>query len=97
LSTAAGITKAATGGGSGLFRLACDHDLEGVVAKWKFRTYQTNGRTSWLKMKRDLLTEGRPTWVVREASSRRRPQALATVAAGVYGSRGTSEAIDLAL
>ena len=41
-------------GGSGgeFFRLACDHDLEGIVGKWKFGTYRTDGaQTSWVKIK----------------------------------------------
>jgi bifunctional non-homologous end joining protein LigD len=38
--------------GTGLFRLACRCDLEGIVAKWARGTYQCDGRgTSWLKIK----------------------------------------------
>ena len=37
--------------GSDFFELACQRDLEGVVAKWAHGTYQTAGRTSWLKLK----------------------------------------------
>ena len=32
--------------GSDFYQLVCDHDLEGVVAKWKHGTYQTASRTS---------------------------------------------------
>ena len=31
--------------------MICKHDLEGVVAKWRFGAYQAAGRTSWLKIK----------------------------------------------
>ena len=35
-----------------LFRVACDRDLEGIVAKLDRGTYRTDGRaTSWLKIK----------------------------------------------
>lgn len=38
--------------GAILFRLACERDLEGIVAKWAHGTYQTDGcSTSWLKIK----------------------------------------------
>jgi bifunctional non-homologous end joining protein LigD len=38
--------------GRDFFALACQHDLEGIVAKWKHGTYQTDGAsTSWLKIK----------------------------------------------
>jgi ATP-dependent DNA ligase len=38
--------------GRDLFRLACDNDLEGIVAKWARGSYQCDGRgTSWLKIK----------------------------------------------
>jgi ATP-dependent DNA ligase len=37
--------------GRDLFRAACDHDLEGIVAKWSGGTYQTGARTSWLKIR----------------------------------------------
>jgi bifunctional non-homologous end joining protein LigD len=39
-------------GGRDLFRVACEQDLEGIVAKWVKGTYRTDGRaTSWLKIK----------------------------------------------
>ncbi len=38
--------------GRDLYRVACERDLEGIVAKWTGGTYQTDGRrTSWLKVK----------------------------------------------
>jgi len=39
------------GRGRDLFRVACERDLEGIVAKWGQGTYQTDRRaTSWLKI-----------------------------------------------
>ena len=38
--------------GRRLFELACERDPEGIVAKWKHGTYQSDGRgTSWFKLK----------------------------------------------
>jgi ATP-dependent DNA ligase len=38
--------------GCELFRVACERDLEGIVAKWGQDSYRTDGRaTSWLKIK----------------------------------------------
>ena len=38
--------------GRRLFELACERDLEGIVAKWKHGTCQSDGRgTSWFKVK----------------------------------------------
>jgi len=38
--------------GCDLFRVACERDLEGIVAKWVPGSYRTDGRaTSWLKIK----------------------------------------------
>jgi bifunctional non-homologous end joining protein LigD len=39
------------GSGSAFYRAVCDHDLEGIAAKWRNGTYQAAGRTSWLKIK----------------------------------------------
>jgi bifunctional non-homologous end joining protein LigD len=39
------------GRGVDFFRAACEHDLEGIVAKWKGGTYQSGPRTSWLKIR----------------------------------------------
>ena len=41
------------------FELACERDLEGIVAKWARRTYQCDGRgTSWLKIKNPEYSQG---------------------------------------
>jgi bifunctional non-homologous end joining protein LigD len=37
--------------GADLFRAACQHDLEGIVAKWRPGTYQSGPRTSWVKIR----------------------------------------------
>ena len=38
--------------GTRLYELACERDLEGIVAKWARGSYQCDGRgTSWLKIK----------------------------------------------
>jgi ATP-dependent DNA ligase len=38
--------------GRDLYRVACAHDLEGIVGKWAHGTYRTDGRaTSWVKIK----------------------------------------------
>ena len=39
------------GRGTDFYRLACERDLEGIVAKWRRGTYQSDGATSWLKIK----------------------------------------------
>ena len=40
------------GSGREVFRLACEHDLEGIAGKWKFGTYRADGaQTSWVKIK----------------------------------------------
>ena len=39
------------GRGEDLFRLMCERDLEGIVAKWKLGAYLEGERTSWLKIK----------------------------------------------
>ena len=48
--------------GTRLYELACERDLEGIVAKWSKGSYQSDGRaTSWLKIKNPgySQTEGR--------------------------------------
>jgi bifunctional non-homologous end joining protein LigD len=37
--------------GEDLFRLTCQRDLEGIVAKWKPGRYMEGERTSWIKIK----------------------------------------------
>ena len=48
------------GDGEGLFRLACEHDLEGIVAKEKYAPYQSE--TRWLKIRNRNYSQ----WVGRE-------------------------------
>ena len=44
--------------GRDLFRLACERELEGIVANWAHGSYQTDGRlTSWLKVKNPGYTQ----------------------------------------
>ena len=44
--------------GKDLFRLACEHDLEGIVAKHKFSPYLTGGtETSWVKSKNRVYSQ----------------------------------------
>ena len=50
------------GDGGGLFRLACEHDLEGVVAKHKRGLYLPEGDTTWFKIR----NRGYSQWVGRE-------------------------------
>jgi len=46
------------GRGRDLFRLVCDHDAEGIVAKWARGTYHTDQRTtSWLKVKNPTYSQ----------------------------------------
>jgi bifunctional non-homologous end joining protein LigD len=39
------------GDGEGLFRLACEHDLEVIVAKQKGSPYLPDRETTWLKIR----------------------------------------------
>jgi ATP-dependent DNA ligase len=44
--------------GTRLYELACERDLEGIVAKWGRGTYQCDGRgTSWLRIKHPEYTQ----------------------------------------
>jgi hypothetical protein len=46
------------GSGSEFYRLACEQDLEGIVAKWKRGTYSSDPqRTSWLKIKNPTYSQ----------------------------------------
>jgi bifunctional non-homologous end joining protein LigD len=48
------------GRGVDLFRLACERDLEGIVAKWAPRAYRLVGRVSpWVKIKNRDYTQAR--------------------------------------
>lgn len=48
--------------GEGLFRLACEHDLEGIVAKWKSGPYLPEKPTSWIKIRNRNYSQ----WLGRE-------------------------------
>ncbi len=48
--------------GEALFRLACEHDLEGIVAKWKLAPYLPDQPSSWLKIRNRNYSQ----WVGRE-------------------------------
>ena len=50
------------GDGERPFRLACQHDLEGVVAKLKSGPYLLDQPTSWLKVRNRAYSQ----WVGRE-------------------------------
>lgn len=39
-----------------LFRLVCDQDLEGIVAKWRDRLYAPD-ETSWVKIKNPAYSQ----------------------------------------
>ncbi len=58
------------GDGESLFHLACDNDLEGIVAKRKFDPYIEN-QASWLKIRNAAYTqwEGREELFERERES----------------------------
>jgi bifunctional non-homologous end joining protein LigD len=58
--------------GSDFYSIACNQDLEGIVAKWKRGTYQSAGATSWLKIKNPDYSQavGR-----HELFEKRRPKA----------------------
>ena len=44
--------------GCRLFELACERDLEGIVAKWANGSYQSGRGTSWLKIKNPHYSQG---------------------------------------
>jgi ATP-dependent DNA ligase len=50
------------GDGEALFRLACQHDLEGTVAKHKHGPYLPEGQTTWFKVR----NRGYSQWAGRE-------------------------------
>lgn len=51
-----------TARGTDFHRVGCEHDLEGIVAKWLGGTYRTDARTSWLKIRNPNYSQwdGRP-------------------------------------
>ena len=52
-----------------MFKLVCDQDLEGVVAKWKRGKYMADNRTSWVKIKNPRYSQiiGRDTMFEKRA------------------------------
>ena len=48
--------------GEGLFQLACDHDLEGIVAKHQHAPYLPEKETTWFKIRNRAYSQ----WVGRE-------------------------------
>jgi bifunctional non-homologous end joining protein LigD len=48
--------------GEGLFRLACEHDLEDIVAKRKYMPYRPAQETTWVKIR----NRGYSQWAGRE-------------------------------
>jgi bifunctional non-homologous end joining protein LigD len=66
------------GRGVDLFRLACERDLEGIVGKWRFGRYCSDGRTtSWVKVKNPDYSqmEGRHELFDARAGRRQRQRA----------------------
>jgi hypothetical protein len=57
--------------GEGLFRLACEQDLEGIVAKNRFAPYLTDRKTTWIKIRNREYSQwiGREELFERERSS----------------------------
>lgn len=45
------LCSSVDGDGESLFRIVCERDLEGIVAKWKGGLYLPNEKTSWIKVK----------------------------------------------
>jgi bifunctional non-homologous end joining protein LigD len=66
--------------GNDLFQVACERDLEGIVAKWSQGTYKCEGRgTSWLKIKNAAYTQmdGRREVFEQRVAGTRRERATA--------------------
>jgi ATP-dependent DNA ligase len=59
------------GRGVDLFRLACERDLEGIVAKLARSAYRTVGdRSPWMKIKNRDYSQTRDRWELFEARAR---------------------------
>ncbi len=50
------------GDGTGVFRLACENDLEGIVAKHKYAPYLADREPTWFKIRNRSYSQ----WVGRE-------------------------------
>ena len=62
--------------GNQLYDFACEHDLEGIVAKWKFGSYLPNSSaTTWIKIKNPNYTqaEGRAEQFEKHSGRNSRP------------------------
>jgi ATP-dependent DNA ligase len=68
------------GDGERLFRLACQHDLEGVVAKWKSGLYVWEKATSWIKVRKNRSYS---QWVGQEELFERSVKAIRTLGGGM--------------
>jgi bifunctional non-homologous end joining protein LigD len=62
------------GNGNDFFRLACRHDLEGIVAKWASGSYQHGSGTSWLKIKNPSYSQMKGRAELFERQERTGPQ-----------------------
>jgi hypothetical protein len=71
-----------------------EHDLEGIVAKWKGGTYQHIARTSWLKIRNAAYMQWDGRRELFEGARDNRPapraQGAATSCFGVKNSPSTS-------
>ncbi len=54
--------EAMIAGGESLFRLACEHDLEGIVAKHRLSPYLPDAEPAWFKIRNRSYSQ----WVGRE-------------------------------
>jgi hypothetical protein len=77
--------------GESLFRLACAHDLEGIVAKRKFDPY-LEGPASWLKIRNREYSQwaGRDELFERERGGRPGFPSLGWLRSGVQQRRDVS-------
>lgn len=66
--------------GIDFFNVACQHDLEGIVAKWANGTYRTDGRTSWLKIRNPQYSQWTRRRELFEARRHNTQRARSTVA-----------------
>ena len=51
VESAVRLVEGIEGRGVDFFHAACEHDVEGIVAKWIGGTYSSGPRTSWLKIR----------------------------------------------
>jgi bifunctional non-homologous end joining protein LigD len=48
--------------GTALYRIACEQDLEGIVAKWRHGPYSAEPPASWLKIKNPRYSQAVGRW-----------------------------------